>query len=173
MRFEIGQEVWRASWDSTTAYVTCPDCGGTGRLRVTFHDETQVSIGCQNCAPGYDPPTGRVRVYERHARAFRSVVTGLEMEGTRIRWRTNDSYIVEDEDLFEDEAAALARATEKAAEADREERQRVLTKEKDTRTWAWNASYHRKQIKEAQRQIEYHTAKLNVAAIKAKQDKAA
>jgi len=55
------------------------------------------------------------------------------------------------------------------ADADRAEREKIATKEKDTRTWAWNASYHRRQIKDAKRQLEYHTAKLNVASLKAKE----
>jgi hypothetical protein len=144
---------------------------------VTFHDDTQVSIECRNCAPGYDPPTGRVIVYQSAAKARQAVVSGLEVHGGKTRWHVDASggcyRIVDDEDAFDSQEAALARAERKAAEYAREQNARVSAKEKDTRTWAWNASYHRKQIKEAQRQIEYHTAKLNVAAIKAKESKAA
>ena len=44
-KYEIGQDVFFASFSShASEYVTCPDCGGTARLRVTFHDETTVSI---------------------------------------------------------------------------------------------------------------------------------
>ena len=39
-------------------------------------------------------------------------------------------------------------------------------KEQQHRSWAWNATYHRKCLKEALRQVEYHTAKLNVAETK-------
>lgn len=173
MRFEIGQQVWRATFGTRENFVTCPDCGGTGRLRVTFHDETQVSIHCQNCALGYDPPTGRIRVYDRRAEAVKTTITGMEVEGTEVQWRTADSYRVEDCDIFDNEADCLVAAQAKAEQFDLEERERVFKKEKDTRTWAWNASYHRKAIKEAQRQIEYHTSKLNAAVVKAKEDKAA
>ena len=173
MKYEIGQQVYRATWDTRTAYVICPDCGGTGRLRVTFHDETQVSIECRNCSVGYDPPTGQIKVYERQPRASITSITGCEIEGTKIDWRTADSYRVPEEELFTDYDACMDFARSKAAKADQEERDRINNKEKDTRTWAWNATYHRNQIKEAKRQIEYHSAKLAVAVVKAKETKAA
>ena len=44
-------------------------------------------------------------------------------------------------------------------------------KEKDTKTWAWNVHYHRKEIREAQKRIEYHTSKLNVAKLHVKAEK--
>jgi hypothetical protein len=152
----------------------CPDCGGTGRLRVTFHDETQVSIACQNCAVGYDPPTGRVTIHRSEGFARTAVVSGFENAHGKFRWHVDSAggcyRIIDDEDAFESEAPALAKARMRAAEYQHTERKRIAHKEKDTRSWAWNASYHRRCIKEAQKQIEYHTAKLNVAAIKAKED---
>ncbi len=168
MKYQIGQQVWRAGWRAFENHVGCPDCGGTGRIRVTFHDETQVSIDCQRCGPGYNPPTGYVVVHDRKAMAISTIITGVEIVDTSINWRTADCYMTEDENLFDNEADCLARAAVMAAEADAQEREKIQKKEADTRTWAWNASYHRREIKEALKKIEYHTAKLNVAAIKAK-----
>lgn len=175
-RFKIGDLVWLALFDARDAYVSCPDCGGTGRLRVTFHDETTVSIECRNCMYGYDPPTGRVKVYERTPKAEAITVTGLELTavgatyrlgGGLSHWRTAG-----EEDVYATEEDAVVRAQALADEATEEERQRVFRKERDTRSWAWNASYHRTAIKEATRQLGYHTAKLTVAALKEKDAKA-
>lgn len=168
MKYEIGQGLYWATWDTSPKHVVCPDCGGTGRLRVTFHDETQVSIDCRNCAAGYDPPSGKVKIYERIPRARFVIVTGVEITEKETRWHTSESYIVPESELFGDEVFCMAYAQIKAREADKAELDKVLTKEKDTRTWAWNASYHRRCIKDAEKQIAYHMAKLNVAAIKAK-----
>lgn len=172
MKFEIGQELWLATWESSEDCVTCPDCGGTGRLRVTFHDETTVSIECAGCSRGYEPPRGYVTVYNRHARAQRVTITGVEVRDGKTEWRTDRSYIVDEDDLCEVEADALERAKGKAAQADLEEREKISAKEKPTRTWSWNATYHRKQIKDAQRNLEYHTKKLNAANLKARSEKA-
>lgn len=174
MRFNIGDKVWIGTFSPLAPeYVTCPDCGGTGRLRVTFHDETQVSIECQNCSAGYDPPTGEVIVYRQSACAKLATITGLEANGNTVRWHvdgTDFSYrIVDDDEAFDTEADALAWAEARAREHEERERRKIFEKEKDTRTWAWNASYHRRELKEAQRKTEYHTTKLNVASLKAKE----
>lgn len=173
MRFQIGDKVWVARFESMAPdYVTCPDCGGTGRLRVTFHDETQVSIECRNCSAGYDPPSGQVIVYRQKVTARLATITGVEINGPVTTWRTDDYYLHDDTSVFTDEATALEHGKHQQADYQREQRDKIATKEKDSRTWAWNASYHRGCIKRAQKDIEYHSAKLAVAAIKAK-DKAA
>jgi hypothetical protein len=171
MRFEIGQEVWITRYEPVETSVECEDCGGTGRLRVMFADDSIVSIDCANCGPGYNPPTGRKRVFDRTAVAFQTVITGVEVGRGKTEWRTAASYVVEDENIFDNEADCLARGKVLAAEADREERERVNRKEKDGKSWGWHAIYHRREIKRAQEQIEYHTKKLAVASLKAKEDK--
>ena len=175
-KFKIGDEVWRPTWDARENWVTCPDCGGTGRLRVTFHDETTVSIGCANCSVGYDPPRGKVKCYDRQPDAQIGIITGMEIDGEKVEYRIasglNSYWRLSEDELSFDRDEALAKAQAKAEAADAEERARISKKEKDTRTWAWNASYHRQCIKRATRDLEYHTAKLNVAALKAKEDRA-
>lgn len=168
-KFEIGARLWWPRCQREATSVECPDCGGTGRLRVIFHDETTVSIGCANCAIGYDPPTGRVRVHDRTPRVEQVRIVGLEIRADgSVEYRTSHSYNVSEDMLFSDHEAAMERAEELAVEADREDRERVATKERDTRTWAWNASYHRGEIKRLRRDIERHEAKLAVASLKVK-----
>lgn len=173
MKYEIGQKVWWATCQSSQRFETCPDCGGSGRLRVTFHDETQVSIECRNCASGYDAPTGQVIWYGRIAQVRQIPVTGFEFTDGKESYHSanglNSYYRIGEDDLFASEADAQAEADRLAAEWDATEKARVMSKEKDTRTWAWNASYHRNKIKAAQKDIAYHAAKLAVAAIKAKE----
>jgi ribosomal protein S27E len=172
MKYEIGQKLWLASWDSSEDYVRCPDCGGTGRLLVTFHDETTVSIECAGCASGYNPPTGYVRVYNRRAKALPVIITGVEVRDGKTEWRTNSHYCPDEADLYDNENDCLAGALLKAQKADQEEREKIGAKEKPTRTWAWNASYHRKEIKRCKESIEYHERKLAAANLKARSEEA-
>ena len=177
MRFEIGQQIWVSRYDPIApVYEVCPDCGGTGRLRVIFHDDTEVSIECRNCSAGYGKPTGRVIVYRNRVCAYLATITGVEMNGKETRWQidwtSGGGRIIGDDEAFDNEVDALVYGHVRMEHYEQEQRERIRSKERDTRTWAWNASYHRKRIKEAQQQIEYHSAKLAVAAIKAK-DKAA
>jgi len=172
MKYEIGQELWYAAWEATINYVTCPDCGGTGRIRVIHHNDTMMSIECAGCSSGYDPPKGCVKVYDREARAYPVTIIGVEVRDGKAEWKTDRHYISDEADLFDNEADALAGAKLKAEKYDREEREKINAKEKPTRTWSWNARYHRECIKKAKRDIEYHTAKLAAANLKVKAEKA-
>jgi hypothetical protein len=169
MRYQIGQILWVARYDMEHDSVECPDCGGEGRIRVTFHDDTEVSIECGNCRAGYDPPTGRVRTWRRMPRTELVTLTGYEVNGAEERYRTSTSYLVPPENLFEHGTWAMLMALGVAMSDTERERGRILTKEKDKRSWAWNASYHRRCLKEAQRNVEYHTSKLAVAAVRARE----
>ncbi len=176
--YAIGDKVWKSTFQSTKNYVECPDCGGTGRLRVTFHDDTQVSIDCKNCSVGYDPPSGRVMVYERHSHSEQGIIVGIEITSDGVEYKLSNPragsgtyWCIKESEIFNTKEEADAYGVILAEEANKEELARVYRKEKDTRTWAWNASYHRRCIKDAEKQIVYHTAKLNVASLKAKEDK--
>lgn len=177
MKFKIGDQVYRPTFESREDSVECPDCGGTGRLRVTFHDDTTVSIHCQNCSRGYDTPTGRVTCYSRTPDAKLATISGVEINGSKIEYKLyagpHSYWSVEESEISTDRDEAMEKAQALADRAAEEERARIYRKERDTRTWAWNASYHRNLIKRAQRDIEYHTAKLNAASLKAKNDKSA
>jgi hypothetical protein len=169
VKYQIGDRVWRPTWDASPAYVTCPDCAGSGRIRLIMADETIVSIDCGGCRCGYEPPTGRVKVYDRRPTVEPGEITGIEVEPDGIKYRVSGCYGVREEELSADRDEAMAIATRRAEEFDAEERARIATKEKDTRSWAWNASYHRKCIRDAEKSIAYHKSKLAVAAVKAKE----
>ena len=169
-KFQIGDHAWYATVSSENNYVTCPDCGGTGQITVIMYDGTQVSVDCQNCSVGYDAPTGRVKVYDRAADAMPVTVAGFSVGGFGgVEYRTSESYLIKEDRIFTDRESALECGAKMAVEADKKERWRIATKEKDTRSWAWNATYHRQCIRRAEKEIAYHTAKLNVAKIKAKE----
>jgi hypothetical protein len=171
MKYEIGQQVWWAVWEATTDYVECPDCAGTARVRVMLPDDTIVSIECEGCRRGYDGATGRIQVYKREAAAKRVTITGVEIDDGKTEWKHTGSYRSPEDSLFDNEADALACAQKHAAEEDLAERERVNKKEKPLKSWAWHAHYHRKCIKDAQRLIDYHTARLAVANIKKRDEK--
>jgi hypothetical protein len=124
-----------------------------------------------------------MHVYVRKGFVQRGYIVGLEVSSEGIEYSAKYTGIADDRtvytttchvkevDVFTDEASAKLRADQMAEEHDREERDRIFKKEKDSRSWAWNASYHRKEIKEARRRLEYHTSKLAVASLKSKEDK--
>ena len=169
MKYEIGQEVWWARFETSESSVECPDCAGKRHIRCIMGDGTEVTIDCQNCQVGYEEfSRGRVKTYDRTPRAEKTVITGMDVTSTKTEYRVPTSYIVPEDRLFETEESALAAAQVLASNASREELDRIGHKEKDGKSWAWNATYHRGCIKRAQKDIEYHTKKLDVAGELAK-----
>ena len=174
MRFNIGDTVWVASYDTEVRTEECPDCGGTGRLRVTFHDETTVSIGCAHCSVGYENPTGRVRRLVGLPKTMAVVISGYRIEDGEAWWKVGGPHVwhcYPDDDVFANKEVAEARAAIKAAEVEMQEKRKLELREKPSRTWAWNAFYHRNEIKRLEKELERHKAKLAVADLKKKEEK--
>lgn len=174
MKYQIGQELWLASFEQKQDSVPCTDCGGTARIRCIMHDNTIVSVECGACRRGYLGSNGKNTVWTRRPEVKRGTITGVDAqqgEVTRYYFRFSDcqNHIIDEDRLFDNKEAAETKAAALAEEYNAEEIARIAKKEKDTRSWAWNASYHRKQIKEAQKSIEYHTKKLNAASVKVKE----
>ncbi len=174
-RFEIGETAWMATFDSCTAYLTCPDCAGTGYNRVILPepDNTVVTIECEGCRHGFEGSDGRLRVYDRKAKAVLVTVMGVSLDGGKIEWRTSESYCVADADLFDTEEAAQEAARVLAFNENERERLRHLQKEKPLKSWSWHVHYHQQCIREAKRQIEYHSGKLDVAHVRATKEQRA
>ncbi len=172
MKYKIGQEVWWARYESTAASIECPDCAGKGFISVTMGDEEVVTVDCQNCRIGYEAfSRGRVKTHARTGYAQKTVIKGMNVSETKVEYHIPQSYTVLEGMLFDTHDEALAAATVLAEEANAMEHDKIQGKEKDTKSWAWNATYHRGCIRRAKKDIEYHTKKLNVAKEKAKEQK--
>jgi hypothetical protein len=172
-RYEIGDKVWLARFDAhSPEHVTCPDCGGEGRIRAILHDNSIVSVECRNCRSGYEPPKGYVLIYRQKVRAEHVSIIGYEVDGDKIEYKTNGCYIHRADQVFQTEAEAIANGEKRQAAYQQEQKDKIFRKERPDHSWNWNVCYHRRQAEKAKNDLEYHTAKLNVAKIKAKDGKA-
>ena len=65
--FAIGEEVWWVGPGWKQEMITCPECAGTRALTLILGNGESVSLACDNCSLGYDPPRGVVkRTYYHH-----------------------------------------------------------------------------------------------------------
>lgn len=168
-KYSIGDKLWRATFIPELTYVVCPDCGGTRFMTIVLFDDTKYFVDCRTCEHGYEGSQGRLPVYDRAPCAKPVTVTSVAVEDSGVRYNS----FIDECDLFVGEHQALARAQEVADEATRVERERISMRHKDAKSWAWNATYHRGEIRKAQKSLEYHTSKLDVAKVRAKEDKKA
>lgn len=171
--FNIGEKVWIADYqEHKQLWMQCPDCAGNKYHTITLGCGDVYTIDCQNCALGFEPPSGRVSYWSSNASALRGEIVGLEKTGGEYEYKVEArGTVFYCKEVFSEEADAVKYAEEKLAARIQEQKDRIFKKEKDTRSWAWNATYHKKCIKRAEKDLEYHTQKLNAAKAHVKEEK--
>jgi len=169
MKYKIGDLIWYAHMKYVSKTVTCPDCFGQKALTVIKGDGSQVSIDC-GCRHGCEGPRGYYE-YTAYVPDVRQVaIQRIEIEGENISYGHSQNYSAQESDMFDNKEDAEKRAVELVAQHEVEELAKIYRKDKHNHTWAWHVRYHRECLKRAMKDIEYHSAKLNVAKVKAKQD---
>lgn len=173
--FEIGDEVWLASFDSVEKTKPCPDCCGEKHLTVILGDKSQVEIPCATCSAGYEPSVGYVvyREYTPQTELIKicGIETKIEREGLKTQYYFESCRFVDSDFVFSRREEALVKAEKLKEKHNQEEQDRFKRKESTNHTWAWNVTYHRRCIKRAEKDLEYHKSKLQVAQSHAKVEK--
>lgn len=160
----MNQEVWWARYENTETSIECPHCAGSKFITCIMGDETKVTIDCENCHVGCEKfSRGRIKTYERKPMAIKTKIIGMSITNEKIEYRVPSSYIVDEDMLFETEEAALESAKILANKESKKELEQIFKKEKDAKSWAWHATYHKNCIERAKKDIEYHMKKLDVA----------
>jgi hypothetical protein len=163
--FNIGDVVWIAVVTAVEKSTTCPDCFGKRFLKVILGNDSVVTVDCPECQRGCYGSQGEVRSHEYAPKVEEVTVTGVEKEGERLRYRFFGHYNVNDCDVFANREGAEARMVVLAREKSSDDAKRFVSKEKPTRTWAYNATYHRGCIRRAERELAYHRSKLEVCKL--------
>jgi hypothetical protein len=162
--FDIGDKVWIAKWEKDKRWETCPHCLGEKCLTIIMGDKTQVSIDCVCCVEAWRS-SGKVAIYDYIPKAEEVKLDGYEVKSEKGKaktsyrsgcWGFDNVFATKEEALV----FALAKIEQKKAE---DKRQLEYTKEQAGKTWASNATHHIEQIKNFEKQIEYHKTKLAVA----------
>ena len=183
LKYNVGDEVWCPTTGHEQKFVECNHCAGSGVVKVIFGDGEEASINCQNCSTdrwtNYSP--GKISYNSAFARAEKMIVVGAEIRDNKIEYMVKSQeqinsmysghYRFESTKLYDKKEDAETSAAALAEERTLKKLDDINNKVKDYKSWAWNASYHRRCIKEAQEKIDYHTAKLRVASVKAKEKK--
>lgn len=151
--------------------ITCPDCFGTGQLDVVLKNGETHSIECELCKVSYGGSLGFIRAwdYKPEVRVERIDAINAKLNEP-YEYFAGGSYYEEDR-IFLTQQEAEAKAAAMAEEQARKDEEALKRKERDTRSWAWNVMYHRREIRDAEEKIQYHKAKLSVAELKSKKEK--
>ncbi len=160
--FAIGQTFWAPRTSSEKVVLPCPACKGERVVTVIYGGDEHVVIECEACGKGFNGPQGFIEEWQFTPAASKFVVAGLEsMHQDNWRLLSTDGATMDLKDLCATEAEALAVSVQKCAdqrEHDMRSRQHARTKARDG---SWSIAYHRNHIADCQRQIDWHTAKIN------------
>lgn len=165
-KYEFGQEIWYVDTSSKERYITCVDCFGKRYLTVILGDDTVLTVPCETCKErGWsDYSSGILVVYDCIATPAQGTINRIEFRrDSTIEYGVEGRYSLDEAEIFlnREDAEILAKQVEQEKTAESENKYK--NKEKDTRSWSWHVTYHRKQIEDAKRTIEYATKKLNYA----------
>lgn len=162
-KFQLGDTVYRAYARQQPVWITCPECLGSGRLRVILGDDSEVSIACVCCDRGYEGSPGKIQTYKFMSDVHLEVITAIEMCSEGLLRYSVHGYSVNEYDIFATREEALNRAETLAIEHEAEEKKRLGYKEKQHKTWAWHVSYWRRVIRDAKETISRAETRLRVA----------
>jgi hypothetical protein len=173
--FKVGEQAWFARWTPRKVTIACPVCFGNRSVTVILGDGTQVIAACRYCGAGFDGPQGSTVEYEHDPIAQRVTVREVHVDEQRggagverrVRYLLGDEAGWADaEDMFTDEAAALARAKARTLEVfaweDSAERKRHR-KSSALSDAIWAVGYHRREAVKCRKEAERHESRAALA----------
>jgi hypothetical protein len=173
--FKVGDVAWFARWTPRQVTIPCPVCFGNRSVTIVLGDGSPVIVACHYCGSGFDGPRGCTVEYEHDPIAQRVTVREVHVDEQRgadgversVRYLLGDAAGWADaEDLFTDEAEALARAKARTAEVfaweDSAERKRHR-KSKALDDAVWAVGYHRREAKRCREEAARHEARAALA----------
>ena len=168
-RFNFGDYVYHAASRSLQESVVCPDCNGDRYVTIIYQGET-YTVDCEGCKHGYLGSTGVRDTHVWKSEVHEGFVEAIEKEWNepygfeyRISADNGGRWVLKEEDTFATKEEAEVRAEELTKKQQANTDQQVVTKIRPDKTWAWNVTYYKRQIKDAQKTIEYATLQLNAA----------
>ena len=171
MKYKIDDLVWWAHLRKEYIYIPCPHCFGKKFLTVIMGDDSKHTIDCECCKQGYLGPRGTIQTYQDRLDPQHVHINRIEVKSDNtIEYGVNGCYCANDADIFDTKEEAENRMKELLKESAQEEQLRLHNKDNYSRTWAWHVTYHRNYIKNAKRDIDYHSIKLDMAKQHIKQE---
>ena len=167
--FEIGQTYWAPRHRPVKITLPCPACKGARVVTVIYGDE-HVSVDCEACGLGLEGSPGTVTEYDftPHAEAF-TIESVVGLYGGRWDVRSTTGQTSGFNDLCKTEDAALVVSVLKCAEQEEANMRTRMHKRNSAKRATWTVRYHRQCIADLERQLAWHTARINAGKVKKEQ----
>jgi len=164
--FEIGQTYWAPRQHPELITLPCPACKGSCVVTIIYGDE-HVSVDCEACGLGYQGSQGIIKEYDLTPNAEPFTIDGVDsLYNGKWTVRSTTGATSDFNDLYKTEAEALAVSAVKCAEQEESNMRSRMHKKNSTKRSTWTVSYHKKCISDLERQITWHTSRINAGKVK-------
>ena len=168
MEKNIGDKVWWATCENKTVEIDCPVCFGKKEVTLILGNGEQVKTDCDYCGRGFEPAKGYTQEYQMVSGVKEIEITGKEIkenaEGRHVEYRYQN-YCLDNFNIFETKEMAENRVKELIKEYDAFELRRIAHTKKSNQThYSWTVGYYKKQIKDAQKNLDYYSQKLTTVS---------
>lgn len=160
----IGDKVWWATCGQKQITIDCPVCFRKKKVVLILGNGEQIETPCEYCVSGFEEPKGFTNEYQLVSEVKEIAITGKEVRedenGRRIEYRFQN-YCLDDTNIFNTKEDAENRVKELIKIHEDSEVERNAYKKKKNQThFSWSVGYHRKRLKDAQREIDYNSRKI-------------
>lgn len=170
--FEIDKVYWLPKLSSSQQMVPCNVCYGNKVITVILGNGEEVEIPCEGCSVGADPAHGyhMEYVYTPSVNKFKLV----EIQ-SYTKYQGKDEWTVKSETGEITKWEQLEDTKEKALEVSEATMKKLqednfnscgTRRNYSIQKASWHIHYHRTQVKEHERKLEYHRGKVKTLAVK-------
>lgn len=163
--YNIGDKVWWATCETQEININCPICFGNKKVTLILGNGENVETDCDYCGLGFEGPRGFTKEYQRVSGAKEIAIAGKEVredeKGRNVEYRY-ENYCLYNSNIFLTKEEAENRVSEMIKEYEDSEVKRLAYKNKANQThYSWSIGYHRKRLKDAQKEVDYHSRKIS------------
>ncbi len=176
VKFKIGDTIYVSKFGRRGIKIECPVCFGKKNITLILGNDDSVIMPCEFCKDGLGTPAkGYVTENRMDAGASAAVISKVSIEqtadGCKVEYQSG-SYRYYSKDVFATEDEALAESKLRADKYNLEhETKAEFIKGKPDKNYSWNAGYHLRLVKNAERDIEYHSKMAKICKHRAKAEK--
>lgn len=168
--YNIGDTFWYSTWETKGVQDPCPVCAGKKKITIIDGYNEVYTIECEYCRRGFETTGWVVERYERVASVEQVVITGLNIHGNDpdnwhygIRAWSDDVHVQRmayHNRLFATQEIAVEVAASEIERLAREEEEKFYKKDKTNKRWSWHLGYYKRELKDAQRKMDYANKKM-------------
>jgi len=171
--YNIGDKVWIAQSGQKQVRYDCPVCYGQLFVTLILGNGDEIRTPCDYCSKGYEGPKGYVLEYEYVCESRQVTITDKtkqESSGeTKCEYRSYDAYFTE---AYDSKEEADVKTSENIKEREEQERKNIeWRKSSNHKSYSWHVGYSIKEIKEAQRKLDWHNKRVIFMKNRAKPEK--